>query len=65
MNLRLLCAWGLALVLLLLHLGSWNPVAGAAWIEPLPAELVWRLIWMALALAYLLWFTLCVWREES
>ncbi len=31
----------------------------------LPAELVWRWLWMALAWAYLLWFAAKVWETPE
>lgn len=65
-------AWVLAILLVALHLGFWD--AWDAWrpdrpgqvrLGWIPDELAWRLAWMALAFAYLLWFCGAVWRIEE
>lgn len=58
-------AWAGLGALLALHLDLWRPRLGERVIGGLPEELVWRLAWMALAWAYLLWFLRHAWREEE
>jgi hypothetical protein len=51
---RRVAAWIGFLVLLALHLDFWRPQRVRLWAGWLPEELAWRLGWMALAWAYLL-----------
>ena len=51
-------------VLLLLHLDVWRPLPAGPWFGWMPEELLFRLLWMLLAWAYLLWFVRFIWREE-
>ena len=56
-------AWLGALALLALHLDSWRPQRAVVYLGCLPEELAWRLVWMALATAYLVFFCRYVWRD--
>ena len=56
-------AWFLGLILVGLHLA---PLGGRWDLHPgLPAELGFRLGWMALAFAYLVWFCRFVWAGDE
>lgn len=56
-------AWLLGLLLVVLHLIPWGWEGN--WLPWLPAELGFRIGWMLLALAYLLWFCRAVWTTEG
>lgn len=55
----------LGLALLLLHLDSWRTQEPRIWLGWIPEELLYRLVWMALASAYLVWFCARIWRAED
>lgn len=56
-------AWGLGLLLVVLHLIPWG--WSGDWAPGLPAELGFRLLWMGAAFAYLWWFCGTIWRDEA
>ena len=58
-------AWALGLGLFALHLDFWRSDAGRLVGGVLPEELVYRLVWMALAWGYLLWFCARIWQDEE
>ena len=60
-----LLAWVGAALLVALHLDSWRPRRAVLWGGWMPEELGYRLLWMALAFAYLLWFCAAVWRPRE
>jgi hypothetical protein len=65
---RVVAVGGLAL-LLVLHFDCWHfefrrEPGGDLWLGVLPAELGYRLGWMALAAAYLEWFRRRIWHDE-
>jgi hypothetical protein len=56
----------LALVALVaLHLDFWRDRAAFPPLFGLPPELAYRIVWMALAVLYLAWFTKTFWRDEG
>lgn len=57
-------AWGGFVLLLVLHLDFWRPQRDVIWFGWMPEELVWRLAWMVLAFAYLVFFCSRVWKED-
>ncbi len=59
-----LLAWVGFLLLLVLHLDSWRAQRDVIYFGWMPEELAYRLAWMVLAWAYLLWFCSRVWRDE-
>ena len=61
---RILAAVGLV-VLLLLHFDVWRPLPAGTYFGWMPEELLFRLLWMLLAWAYLVWFCARVWREAD
>ncbi|MEM9381313.1 MAG: hypothetical protein AAGB93_15275 [Planctomycetota bacterium] len=62
---QLLLAWTGGLALTALHLAPGFEPRARLVLGVLPEELAYRLGWMALAFAYLVWFTAVVWREED
>ncbi|MEM6568751.1 MAG: hypothetical protein AAF957_10095 [Planctomycetota bacterium] len=62
---RLLLAWTGGIALTVLHLAPWFEPRPRLVLGVLPEELAYRLGWMVLAFAYLVWFTASVWREED
>lgn len=60
-----LVAWVGFLLLLALHLDSWRAPSERLWFGWVPAELAWRLAWMGLAFAYLVFFCARVWVDEG
>ena len=62
---RLLLAWIGGITLTVLHLAPGFEPRPRLVLGLLPEELAYRLGWLALAFAYLVWFTACVWREED
>ena len=61
----LLVAWGGAALLLVSHLDFWRsqrPILYFGWI---PEELAYRLLWTAVAWAYLVFFTRRIWLEQE
>lgn len=56
-------AWLGAIALLALHLDAWRPQRNVTYLGVVPEELAWRLGWMVLATAYLVFFCRCVWRD--
>lgn len=59
-----LLGWAGFVLLLVLHLDFWRPKRAEIWFGWMPEELLWRLVWMALAFAYLLFFCNRVWKED-
>jgi hypothetical protein len=57
-------AWVCGLILLALHLDFWRPKRAVLMFDWLPEELLYRLGWMGLAYAFLLWISLRIWRPE-
>lgn len=51
-------------VLVALHLDFWRPQRLVLYGGWLPEELAWRLAWMGLTCAYMVYFCTCVWRDE-
>ncbi len=58
-------AWAGLILLLVLHLNVWHPRGGEFYFGWMPEELAFRVLWMALAWVYLVFFTLRVWREDD
>ena len=58
-------AWAGFLLLLALHLDLFGTPRLGLLFGWIPGELAWRLTWMGLALAYLLFFCARIWREEE
>jgi hypothetical protein len=54
-----------SLVLVLLHLDFWRPQRARLYFGWLPEELAWRVAWLLLAWALMLFVCARVWREES
>ena len=62
---ELVLAWGVGAALVLTHLIPWLEPTPRLLAGVLPVELAWRLAWMAAAFAYLLWFTVRIWRPQE
>ena len=62
---RIALAWILGLALVALHLDFWRPKRDVLWFGFLPEELTWRLGWLVLAIAYLIWLTVAVWKPRE
>jgi hypothetical protein len=60
-----IAAWAGFLGLVALHLDWWRPQRARLWLGWIPEELAWRLLWMALATAYLFFFCARVWRADE
>ncbi|MCB1036941.1 MAG: hypothetical protein KDD47_24150 [Acidobacteria bacterium] len=58
-------AWIGLVVLIVLHLDFWRPQRAVLYFGWLPEDMAYRLGWMLLAWAYLIFFTRSVWREED
>lgn len=58
-------AWGGALGLLVLHCDFWRPQRPVLHLEAIPEELLYRLGWMVLAMAYLQFFCSRIWRDRE
>lgn len=58
-------AWSGFLILIVLHLDFWRPQRAELYFGWMPEDLAYRLAWMVLAAAYLVYFTARVWREEE
>ncbi len=54
-----------AALLLLLHLDFWREQRPVIYFDWLPEEIAYRLCWMMLAWAYMLFFCRYVWREDD
>ncbi len=61
----LLVAWGGGLLLLFFHLDFWRPRRPILYCGWIPEELAYRLLWIAAAWAYLIFFTHRIWTEEG
>jgi hypothetical protein len=57
-------AWAGGLLLTASHLGAWAGPRDGFVLGWLPDELAFRLVWMAAAVIYLVWFCRAVWRDE-
>jgi hypothetical protein len=60
-HLSVLCLIGL----LVTHVDPWRPQRAEVWFGWLPEELLWRLLWMLAAWAFVAWFTRAVWAREA
>ena len=58
-------AWVGGLGLLALHLDFWRPQRAVLWLDAIPEELGYRIVWFVLAGLYLAWFCGRFFREES
>lgn len=58
-------AWIGFLLLIVTHLDFWRPQRAELYFGWMPEDLVYRLLWMAGAWAYLIFFTRKVWTEED
>ena len=58
-------AWGGFVLLLVLHHDFWRPQRAVLYFGWLPEELAWRLGFVVLSVAYLVFFCRSVWREED
>lgn len=58
-------AWVGGIALVVLHLDAWRPRRDVLWGGWMPEEVLVRLVWMALAWAYVWWFCGAVWRAEE
>jgi len=58
-------AWIGELLLLFLHLDFWRPQRAELYFGWMPEEIAYRLVWMALATAWLVFFCARVWRDEG
>ena len=50
--------------LILAHLDVWRTERDQLWFGWLPEELLWRLLWMAGAMLFIVHFASRVWRDE-
>jgi len=57
--------WGGFVLLVLGHLDSWRAQRVVLYFGWIPEELLYRLVWMALAWAYLLYVCRYHWRSEA
>ena len=60
---KVLFAWVFGLVLVALHLDFWREQRVEIYFGWLPEELLYRLIWLAAAWAYLVFFCKEIWRD--
>ena len=58
-------AWISALVLVVLHLDFWRDQRPVLYWNWLPEELLFRIVWLLLAWAFLLFFCRFVWRGDD
>ena len=64
MRLQRWIGWGGFVLLLALHLDFWRPQRVVIWFGWMPEELLYRLVWMALAWIYLVYVCTVHWRDE-
>lgn len=58
-------AWIGFLVLIATHLDFWREQRPVLWFGWLPEDILYRLVWMGFAAAYLWWFTSAVWQSDD
>ena len=58
-------AWVAGITLVVLHLDFWREQRVVLYFDWLPEELLYRIVWLLAAWAYLAWFCASVWRDEE